>query len=178
MPLTPRRNSLRIPGSVRNTSLLAAAALAWGCLYGFAGGGLPPHIRTVAIIPFDNQTPEPAITQQVNDAIKEAIEGRLGLRPAAEATADAVVRGAITRYDAGVLLAVQTGQAGNYTVSRRKVQLTVDVEIWDQRENRSLWKRTGLTVDGEYDPPQEREGRQLALNKLVADIVDGAQSQW
>lgn len=114
----------------------------------------------------------------MNDAIKDAVEGRLGLRPAAEATADAVVRGTITRYEAGVLLAVQAGQAGNYTVSRRKVQLTVDVEIWDQRENRSLWKRTGLTVDGEYDPPQEREGRQLALNKLVADIVDGAQSQW
>jgi hypothetical protein len=35
-----------------------------------------------------------------------------------------------------------------------------------------------LTVDGEYQPPQEAEGHRLALNKLVIDIVDGAQSQW
>jgi len=156
-----------------------AAALAWGCLYGFAGGGLPPHIRTVAILPFDNQTAEPGISQQVSDALREAMQNRLGLRPAGEATADAIVRGAITRYEAGITLAVQAGQQGTTpNVSRRKVQLTLDVEIYDTKQSKTLWKRTGLSVDGEYDPPQEREGRQIALNKLIADIVDGAQSQW
>jgi hypothetical protein len=54
----------------------------------------------------------------------------------------------------------------------------VRVEIYDQREERMLWERTSLTVDGEYNPPQEATGRQRALEKLVADIVDGAQSQW
>src|SRR5207245_6803038 len=36
----------------------------------------------------------------------------------------------------------------------------------------------GLTVLGEDRPPQEVEGRKLALQKLVNDLVDGAQSQW
>lgn len=166
-------------GNVRSAGAILAASLAWGCLYGFAGGGLPSHIRTVAILPFDNQTPEPALSGEVSVALREAMAGRLGLRESAEATADAVVRGTITRYEAGILLAVQTGQpGGGISVSRRRVTLTLDVEIYDQRQSRTLWKRAGLTVDGEYDPPQEREGRQLALNKLVADIVDGAQSQW
>lgn len=151
---------------------------ATGCLYGFAGGGLPPHIRTVAILPFDNQTSQPALTQAVSDALREAVENRLGLRPAAEATADAVVRGAITRYDADIPLSFQTGQQGAVEVTRRRVQVTLNVEIFDQRQNRMLWQRSGLTVDGEYQPPQEVQGRQLALNKLVTDIVDGAQSQW
>jgi hypothetical protein len=58
------------------------------------------------------------------------------------------------------------------------VRLTVNVEIVDQRQSRVLWQRTGLTVDGEYEPGNERAGRAEALRKLVKDIVDGAQSQW
>lgn len=166
------------PGLVRNTGAAFAAALAWGCIYGFAGGGLPPHIHTVAILPFDNQTSTPALSQQVKDALTEALQGRLGLRQSGEATADAVVRGAITRYESDIPLSFQTGQAGAVSVTRRRVQLTIDVEIYDQRQNRTLWKRSGFTVDGEYDPPQETQGRQVALQKLVTDIVDGAQSQW
>jgi Lipopolysaccharide-assembly len=131
----------------------------------------------VAILPFDNDTPEPALTQEVSEAVREALEGRLGLRVASEATADAVVRGRVVRYEPGVPLAVQPGQ-GQLNVTRRKVQLTVDVEIVNQREGKTLWQRQGLAVEGEYDPPQEVQGRKLALQKLVNDIVDGAQSQW
>ena len=147
-----------------------------GCLYGFAGGGLP-NIKTVALLPFDNQTPEPALTQEVADAVREAVEGRLGLRSAGEANADAVVRGRISRYDADLPLAVQTG-VGQANVTRRQIQLTVDVAIVDQRDGRTLWQRQGLTVTGDYQPPQEADGRKVALQKLVTEIVDGAQSQW
>lgn len=149
------------------------------CLYGFAGGGLPGHIRTVAILPFDNQTPEPTLTQEVFEAIREAMEGRLGLRPSAETSADAVVRGTIVRYQPDIPLSFQAGQrAGDISVTRRRVQLTLNVEIFDQREQRNLWQRSGLSVDGEYDPPDEAKGREVALEKLVSDLVDGAQSQW
>ena len=147
-----------------------------GCLYGFAGGVLP-NVKTVAIVPFENDTPEPALTQEVNDAVREAMEKRLGLRLAGEATADAVVRGRVVRYEPDVPVAFQAGQ-GQATVTRRKVQLTVDVEIVNQHDGKTVWKRQGLSVDGEYEPPQEVQGRKLALQKLVNDIVDGAQSQW
>lgn len=153
---------------------------AWlsGCLYGFAGGGLPSHIRTVAILPFDNQTAEPTLTFEVTEAITEAMEGRLGLRLASEATADAVVRGTITQYAPDIPLSFQTGQTGNVNVSRRRVQLSLSVEIYDRLEDRILWQRNSLMVDGEYTPPDEQQGRRAALEKLVTDIVDGAQSQW
>jgi len=136
-----------------------------------------PNVKTVAILPFENDTPEPALTQEVNDAVREALEGRLGLRLAGEANADALVRGRVVRYDPDQPVAFQPGQ-GRVTVTRRKVQLTVDVEIVNQREGKTVWKRQGLSVDGEYEPPQEIQGRKLALQKLVNDIVDGAQSQW
>jgi hypothetical protein len=136
-----------------------------------------PGVKTVAILPFENDTPEPALTQEVNDAVREAVEGRLGLRLAGEATADAIVRGRVVRYEPDLPVAFQPGQ-GRVTVTRRKVVLTVDVEIVNQREGKTVWNRQGLSVDGEYDPPQEVQGRKLALQKLVNDIVDGAQSQW
>ena len=41
-----------------------------------------------------------------------------------------------------------------------------------------MWQRSALVIDGEYEPPREEQGRELALEKLVTDIVDGAQSQW
>ncbi len=158
-------------------ALAVVLALA-GCIYGFAGGGLPSHIRTVAILPFDNQTPEPALTQEVSAAIRDALESRLGLRLSGEETADAVVRGSVVSYQPDIPLSFRQEDAGNVSVTRRRVQISLTVEIYDQVEDRMLWQRGRLIVDGEYDPPNEMSGRELALDKLVNDIVDGAQSQW
>ena len=35
-----------------------------GCLYGFAGGGLPPNLHSMAIVTFDNQTASPDIPER------------------------------------------------------------------------------------------------------------------
>ena len=150
-----------------------------GCLYGFAGGGLPPAIRTVAVLPFDNQTAEPTLTQEVSVRVREAVEGRLGLRQASEAQADALVRGSITRYEPDVPVGYEGNDDGNtVTVTRRLVQITVSVEILDQRAEKPLWQRSGLLLEGDYEPGQELQGRERALEKLVTNIVEGAQSQW
>lgn len=160
-------------------ALVAAVTMGGGgCIYGFSGGGLPGHIRNVAILPFENQTGEPTLTQEVSEAVRQALEGRLGLRLASEEQADAVVRGSISSYQADVPLSFQPTAAGNVSVTRRLVQITVSVEIYDLIEDVVLWQRSGLRVEGEYQPPAVARGRELALERLVNDIVDGAQSQW
>jgi len=140
----------------------------------------------VAVLPFDNLTAEPALTQQVNLAVREAVESRLGLRAASESQADAVVRGTITRYEPDLPVAF-TGTATNpdnnnraiVDVSRRLVQLVVNVEIRDQKNDRVLWQRQGLVVEGDYATGNETtEGRTKALQRLTVNIVEGAQSQW
>jgi hypothetical protein len=156
---------------------LSALALS-GCLYGFAGGGLPPSIKTVAVLPFDNQTPEPTLTQEISRAVREAVEQRLGLRQASETKADAVVRGAITSYNPDVPVAYTGGADRTVDVTRRQVQITVSVEILDQKQGKPLWQRSGLVVKGDYQSGQEAEGRRKALDDLVVNIVEGAQSQW
>ena len=149
-----------------------------GCLYGFAGGGLPPAIKTVAVLPFDNQTPEPTLTQEISRAVREAVEQRLGLRQSAEPQADAVVRGSITRYEPDLPVAYGAEEDRTVNVTRRQVQITVTVEILDQKQGKPLWQRSGLVVKGDYDSGQEAEGRRKALDDLVVNIVEGAQSQW
>jgi hypothetical protein len=148
-----------------------------GCLYGFAGGGLPPSIRTVAVLPFDNQTPEPTLTQEISRAVREAMEQRLGLRQASEARADAVVRGTITSYDPDLPVAYEGGEDRDVDVTRRQVRITMSVEILDQKQGKALWQRN-VAVTGDYDPGRESEGRRKALDDLVVNIVEGAQSQW
>jgi lipopolysaccharide assembly LptE-like protein len=154
-----------------------AAGLA-GCLYGFAGGGLPPSIKTVALLPFDNQTAEPTLTQEVSSSVREALQSRLGLRSASEAQADALVRGTIVRYDPDLPVQYTGGANQPINVTKRLVQITVSVEIMDQKRGKPLWQRSGLVLEGEYDPGQEVQGRGRALDKLVTNIVEGAQSQW
>jgi hypothetical protein len=166
-------------GAVRSALALALLAAAGGCLYGFHGGGLPADVRTVAVLPFDNRTGEPALTQEVFSALVDAVSGRLGLRQVNEAQADAIVRGEITSYVPDSPLSYQANQAtpGSVDVTRRRVVITMNVEIFDQKQGKALWKQSGLTVDGEY-ATAETDGRKTALAKLVTQVVEGAQSQW
>ncbi len=166
-------------GFAHRAAALALALAASGCLYSFHGGGLPPGMKTVAVLPFDNRTGEPALTQEIYTALQNAVGGRLGLRQVSEAQADAIVRGEITSYQPDIPLSYQANQVpGGVEVTRRRVQITVNVEIYDTRAGKPLWQQSGLTVDGEYNPPAEANGRKLAEDKLVTQVVEGAQSQW
>lgn len=149
-----------------------------GCLYGFAGGGLPPSIKTVALLPFDNQTAEPTLTQEVATRVRDAVESRLGLRQASESQADAIVRGTILRYEPDLPIQYNATEGRQVNVTRRLVQITVSVEILDQKQGKPLWQRSGLVLEGDYETGRERDGREKALDKLVTNIVEGAQSQW
>ena len=152
----PRRLFRRISGAVATSAACLTLA---GCPYGFQGGTLP-NVKTVAILPFDNDTPEPALTQEVSNAVRQALEDRLGLRVATEAKADAIVRGRVVRYDPDVPQGVQAG-VGQVTVTKRKVQLIVDVEIINQREGTSVWKRQGhpLRITCRAKPEQQPRDR-------------------
>jgi hypothetical protein len=154
-----------------------AVLLLAGCVYGFAGGGLPSHIKSVAVLPFENETPVPELQRQIFERMRGQLLGRLGLRDASESRADAVVRGVIRRYDADVPVGY-TADPEQSTSARRKLQIAVDMEIIDQTNGRTLFQRRGFTVDGDYQEGAENEGRRQAIERLVNDVIEGAQSQW
>jgi hypothetical protein len=153
--------------------------LASACVtrYGFAGGGLPEHIRTMAILPFDNETPTPELQRELYDAMHSDFQPRLGVRDAPQNKADALVRGVIRTYDVDVPVGFSANQT-NPTASRRKLQLVLDVQIIDQTTGKTIFERKGLRAEGEYAERDEAGGRREAIKRIVNDIVEGAQSQW
>jgi hypothetical protein len=158
-------------------AVLATAIQLSGCIYGYAGGGLPPHIRTVAVLPFDNQTAAPMLQRELYDALRKDVEGRLGLNEASESKADAIVKGTIVRYEADIPVAYSADPSQANT-AQRKLQITVDIEIIDQTTGRTIWQQKGLTGDGTYAQQSESDGRKSAIQKIVNDVIAGAQSQW
>jgi hypothetical protein len=145
--------------------------------YGFTGGGLPSHIRTVAIVPFENQTATPDLPRELTDALRVALHDRLGLRDAAESRANAIVRGTVQRYEIDIPIGYSASNKQTNT-SKRMLQLVVDIEMVDQLTGKTLWQRKGLVSDGQYEERGENAGRKQAIDRIVSDMIEGAQSQW
>lgn len=142
-----------------------------------SGGGLPRHVKSVAVIPFDNETANPELVSELHSELRKSLASRLGLREAAEGRATAIVRGTITRYEVDVAVGI-SADPGRATSSRRKLQLVVDVTIVDQTTGKALFERNGIQGEGEYAERQEATGRKLAIERIVSEIIEGAQSQW
>ena len=145
--------------------------------YGFTGGGLPSHVRTVAIVPFDNQTATPELPRELTDALRTRLHDRLGLRDASEAKANSIVRGTIQRYEIDIPIGYSANNKQT-TTARRLLQLVVDIEMIDQVTGKTLWQRKGLLAEGQYEERGEATGRKQAIDRIVNDVIEGAQSQW
>lgn len=159
--------------------LAAVGASALSACYGFSGGGgLPKGLKTVAIEPFDNQTASPELPKELFDQLRKTLQDRLNLREAPVARADVLVKGAIMKYDVDIPAGVSADQRQSTTSTRRRLQLVIDIEMIDQKTGRSLLKKAGLSREGQYAEGGEAVGRRNAIESIMADIVDGVQSQW
>ena len=151
--------------SAATVALLGVTLLASGCLYSFSAGSFPPpHIRTIAIVPFDNDTPRFELSAELYDELLRNLPAALGIRTAGVDVADAIVRGSIVRYDvvAPNYRAAGSGQAA--TVLQRQVHITVSVEIVDLVENVILWESSNVLAQGEFaEGAPEDGGRQEAI---------------
>lgn len=165
----------------RQVALAVALLSAAGCFwqYSLHGGGLPSDLKTIAVLPFDNETPVSELQQQLLDMMRTTLDSRLGLRAASEAQADVVVRGTIIRYDADIPTGYSASQGGApVTASQRKLEMAVDVDIVNEKTGKILWQRKGLVGEGSYQERAELDGRKLAMKQIVNDMAEGAQSQW
>jgi hypothetical protein len=139
---------------------------------------LPSNIRTMAIQPFDNETPTPELQRELFDAMRKELQSRLGVRDAPQERADALVRGVVRTYDVDVPVGFSATATQQAVTSRRQLQITIDIQIIDQTNGKTLWEKKGLRAEGEYAERDEAGGRREAIKRIVNDIVEGAQSQW
>jgi hypothetical protein len=148
-----------------------------GCFYGFAGGGLPPHIHTIALSTFDNQSASPDIPKELYDELHTQLQRRLGVRDAPTDRADAAVKGVIASYDADVPVGFSANPQQAVT-ARRRLQLTVEIEIIDQSNGKVLFSNKALRQEADYNERAEAEGRHQAIQKIVQSVMEGVQSNW
>jgi hypothetical protein len=148
-----------------------------GCFYHFAGGGLPANVRTMAIVTFDNQTPSPDLPKELYDQMRTELQKRLGVRDAPQDRADALCHGTISSFDADVPVGFSANPQQAVS-ARRRLQITVDVEIIDQSNGKPLYSNKALRMEADYAERAEAEGRQQAISKIVQAIVEGVQQNW
>lgn len=171
-----RSRSVMVPRAL----IVLIALAATGCNYSFRAGSFPPpHIRSIAILPFENETTRFELTGELYEKLLSNLPAALGVRTAGEDVADAIVRGSITRYDIAApnYRAAAAGRPAE--VLQRQVNISVRVEIIDLVENVILWESSNVAARGQFpEGSPEEQGRIDAIELLVQGIVDGAQSNW
>ena len=176
------RPSRKAPGSRRLPGALATALLlGLGGCYSLTGGGLPSHIRTVAVLAFDNTTVQPLLETDIQRELQTALPRNLGVRLAEEAIADAVVRGTVVGYEE-VAASIRPSEqdSDRVPVAQRQVRITYNAEIYDLKEDKRIWAAQSQSVVGNYQPDSETPevGRQKAIKEISNRMIEGAQSQW
>lgn len=146
-----------------------------GCgYYSFSGSSLPPHLETVAIPVFEDNTAEFGIRESITEKLIEEFTRDNTLKIADERNADSIIEGTITNI---------RDQAGAYgtdeTVQDIKVYVTVDVKFRDLTKRKVMWEER-LTQWGTYIPGEgtREDGIEEAVNKIVDDIFNNSIAGW
>ena len=173
-----RRRSGRRAASTLAVAVLSLALSA--CIYGFEGGGFPPHIRTIYIEPFENETAQFDIEQELFTRLIDELPAQLGLQPAGRENADAILTGEIRRYqDVAQSFGAGDPRASSGTLTH-EVQIGISAQLVDVRDNVIRWDASSLVGRGTYNPGSENDdaAQQKAIDSIIEQIIDGAQSQW
>ena len=172
---------------MRNNKMLTAAAVSVACCVGVLFSGcystgplLPPHIKSIAIMTFENGTYEPELEIDMADEVinRFIFDGNLSI--AREDSADAVLTGTITRYDKD---AVRYTEDERDEVTEYRLTLTVDMVCRDVKKNEIMWEEKGfsreVTYESESDPEgQEADARVAAIKWMAKNIVERTIEGW
>ena len=170
----------RLPPTALMAALLLLVLGVPGCLYTFrAGAGLPAHVRTLAVVPFDNDTDRFDLAQEIHEAILREVPRAFGVRVASEEDADAIIRGTVRRYSVDAP-SYRSDPRGGAQVLERAVSISMEIQVVDQTQRMILWENRSLSVRGQFLENSELEevGRELAIEQIVRDIINGLQSNW
>ena len=143
-----------------------------GCgIYSFSGSSLPPHIKTVSIPLFEDQTSEFGLDQQITDELIMVVTQDNTLKIAGLRGADSFIKGEITQV---------LDRAGQYdeqeNASDFRIYITVTVSFEDAKKRKLMWEET-WTHWGAYSGDRQ-EGMLEAVGKITQDILNRTVSGW
>ena len=170
------RRSQRCRSKAR-TPAPALAALAFAgvlaCGYSFRSP-VPPHLDTVYVPTFENETREFQLTQQLTERVVGEFLNESRLRLVGdEEDADLLVLGTVKAYEEEAL-SYDPRQGANPDVFSRRVLLTVDVRLQDQVRDETLWENASLRQWGEFSEEQgetREDGIARAVDKIAEEVL-------
>ncbi len=148
----------------------------FGCAYSFSGSSVPPHLKTVAIPLFEDQSGfgEPGLRENFTKRLIDLFVNDNSLEVADRNTADSILEGSILAVaDAPSVI------APGEQVSKRRINVTVHVVFQDLKLRKKVWEKD-FSNWGEYSMGVELRTVALtqALNKVIEDILIETVSGW
>ncbi|MCF7805610.1 MAG: hypothetical protein K9N46_16640 [Candidatus Marinimicrobia bacterium] len=156
-------------------TLITAGLLLSGCMYSFKGS-LPPHIRSIAIPLFENQTAEYQINETITDLLTQQFLEENVLRVEDEETADSILEGTVTSISDSPYTYDEAEQVQDYRVS-----ISLKVTWYDVEQDKVRLDQT-VSGWGVYDAQQaattRQDGIREAIDKIADDIINSITANW
>jgi len=126
-----------------------------------------PHLKTVAVPIFENETAEFGIKEEITDVIIARFTDDNTLKIADTRSADSIISGKIVQVE---------DRAGAYTRDERveeiQVYVAVQVKFEDLKKRKTVWEGTIREV-GTYVPGDAEKGtREAAISEAIGKIAD------
>lgn len=144
--------------------------------YSFSGTTLP-HIKTIAIPLFQDETAEFGVKEELTNALIQAFTSDNTLKIGDRRNADSVLEGKIVSI---------TDRAGAYNrderVSDIQVYLLVEIKYQDQVKRKVIWEDR-ISQYGTYSPSASEKNTRIdaiaeAITKITDEVVNRTVSGW
>ncbi|MFC1559354.1 LptE family protein [Gemmatimonadota bacterium] len=146
------------------------------CAYSFSSG-LPPHIKSVAVPLFTNETNEFGIAEEVTDRLVSALVRDGTLRVVAdESEATSVILGTIRVYAEEPF-----SYNSNEEVDQYIIRITTEVRFHDRVRDEVLWESSRVFASATYEnagPAERTTGLAEAIDLVVEEILNGIVAGW
>jgi outer membrane lipopolysaccharide assembly protein LptE/RlpB len=165
-------------GRLLSTILLGTSLLLAGCFYSFTGASVPPHLKTIAVPLFDDQSGSGVqnLREQLTNTLIDQFRQDNSLQVTDKDHSDSIIEGTVqTLIDQPQV--VTSGE----TVSMRRVTLTVKVAFQDMKLRKQVWEKQ-ISEWGDYESsgglPERQAAITTAIGKVSEDIVLDTVSGW
>jgi hypothetical protein len=148
-----------------------------GC-YSFTGASVPPHLKTVALPLFDDQSGsgEPGLREKMTNKLIEKFRQDNSLQIADKTNSDSIIEGVITSMNSQPQV-VSKGEI----VSKTRLTINVKVIYQDLKLKKKLFEKQ-LSGWSEYelsaDPTLRNKAIDEAIDKVTEDILLNTVSGW
>jgi len=150
-----------------------------GCPYSFTGANIDPHLKTIGIGLFDDQSNygESGFREMVTKTVVDKFISDNTLRVTDKKNSDAVLEAIIIRVTDNPATVV-----ANESVNKRRIDITIRVTYTDMVKRKKIYEKEfsnwGDYIASSMGFAQRQEGLKIAIDKIAEDILLQTVSGW